>query len=249
MQAIVRSPPAKRQPPPQDQNQQPTSGAERAGSPAHFQPHPTAAQRPLYIASGPGPAAHTQLTAPAQPGQAPSRGWGTIDVIPAVRGATSAPESSGMPCIPAPKPPSLPQPKAEPISFRTLLQSARAATSRDSALGIRASRGALPFVAPDLRRALAGKVGGFRQGGPRRDLARVLATVLAHAVWAHLEDLTPAEAWAAMQRKAAERARPEAPRAHPGGPDPLQGRADLHGGVLDEDMQLRWAMQARPHLC
>lgn len=52
-----------------------------------------------------------------------------------------------------------------------------------------------------------------------------------------------------MQRKAAETARAQAPRARPSGPDPLQARADLHGGVLDEDAQLAWALQARPHLC
>ena len=48
---------------------------------------------------------------------------------------------------------------------------------------------------------------------------------------------------------AAVSAPPLAPPVQPAGPDALQGRADLHGGVLDEDAQLAWAMQARPHLC
>ena len=219
MQANVRPPPAQHQPPPQDLNHRPNSGAELTSSPAHAKFKPTTTERSLHIVSGPGPAAHTQPTAPTQPEQAPSRGWGTNDVIPAVRGTTSAPESSGERCVPVPMPPRMPQPKAEPISFTTLLRSARAATSRDSARDIRASRGALPFVAPDLRRALVGKMKGLRQGGPRRDLARVLATVLAHAVWAHLDDVSLAEAWAQMQRKAAESVPSRAPRVQPNGPD------------------------------
>ena len=249
MQANVRPRPARHQPPQQDLKYRPNSGAELTSSRAPATFKPTSAERSLHTFSGSRPAAHTQPTAPTQPGQAPSRGWGANDSIPAVRGTTYAFTPSGERCAPTPTPPPPPQPRAEPVSLSTLLRSARAATSRDAARGIRASRAALPFAAADLRRALAGKMRALRQGGPRRDLARVLATVLAHAVWAHMEDVSPAEAWAAMQREAAENVPARAPRVQPSSPRPLQDRADLHGGVLDEDAQLAWAMQARPHLC
>ena len=248
------------QPPPQGQTRRLTSYAPRASGPLRIEADASADRHPLPTDPSPGPPPPEQPAACAEPRQDPSRGWGTKDVIKAVHGDTTAPATPSTRCVPKPKQPAPPQPEEEEeegelISFSTLLRSARAATSRDSARGIRASRGALPFVAPDIRRAFSGKMMALRQGGPRRELAKVLATVLAHAFWAHLEPLSPEEAWAQMQRKAAESkpsrappAKPGEPRVQPNGPDPVQGRADLHGGVLNEDAQLAWAVQARPHI-
>lgn len=94
---------------------------------------------------------------------------------------------------------------------------------------------------------LAGKAGGFWEGDPRLDLARVLAKAFQHASNLDLAAMSPAKIWAQAQPDASVSAPSQAPRMRADGPHALLARVDLHGGVLDEDKAIRLALQARPH--